>query len=118
KRYGLDAELVQKFGALFGISGMCNLIGAVKTARYYNMGKDDVVVTVATDSIDRYYSVMDKMAEQYGRLDEAATVGRVERILHGAGTDWIMPGTADARERWHNLKYYTWVEQQGKTVQE
>jgi cysteine synthase len=33
-------------------------------------------------------------------------------------TDWIMEGTRAARERWHNLKYYTWVEQQGKTVQE
>jgi hypothetical protein len=68
--------------------------------------------------MDRYYSVMDSMAECYGRLDEAAAVGRVERVFHGQRTDWIMRGTPDARERWHNLKYYTWVEQQGKTVQE
>lgn len=117
-RYGVDPVLVERFGALFGISGMCNLIGAIKTARYYEMGRDDVIVTIATDSIDRYYSVMDRMAATYGRLDEAATVGRVERILWGARTDWVMPGTPDARQRWHNLKYYTWVEQQGKTVEE
>jgi hypothetical protein len=75
-------------------------------------------VTVATDGIDRYHSVMAKMAEKFGTLDEAATVGRIERIFYGARTDWIMPGTREAHERWHNLKYYTWVEQQGKTVEE
>ncbi len=68
--------------------------------------------------MDRYHSVMADMAEQYGRLDEAAAVGRVESIFKGMRTDWIMAGTPDARERWHNLKYYTWVEQQGKTVEE
>jgi hypothetical protein len=61
---------------------------------------------------------MDAMASQYGTLDEAAAVGRVEGIFHAAKTDWIMPGTPEARRRWHNLKYYTWVEQQGKTVEE
>ena len=39
-------------------------------------------------------------------------------ILHGAGLDWIQEGTVENRNRWHNLKYYTWVEQQGKTVEE
>jgi hypothetical protein len=32
--------------------------------------------------------------------------------------DWIQEGTRHNRDRWHNLKYYTWVEQQGKTVEE
>jgi cysteine synthase len=118
KRYGIDPQLVARFGSIFGISSMCNIIGAIKTARYFKLGKDQLVVTVATDGMDRYYSVMAKMAEQYGKLDEVATVGRVERLFHGARTDWIMPGTSDARERWHNLKYYTWVEQQGKSVED
>ncbi len=117
-RYKMDAALVEKLGPLFGISGICNILGAIKTARYYNMGKDDVIVTVATDALDRYHSVMDSMAECYGHLDEAETVGRVESIFKGMRTDWIMPGTPEARERWHNLKYYTWVEQQGKSVEE
>lgn len=118
KRYKLDAELVEMLGGLFGISGICNILGAIKTAKYYHMGKDDVIVAVATDSMDRYYSVMKDMAATYGALDEAETVGRVESIFKGMRTDWIMPGTPEARERWHNLKYYTWVEQQGKTVEE
>jgi cysteine synthase len=118
KRYGIDPQAVENLATLFGISSLCNIIGAIKTARYYGLDKDETVVTVATDGIDRYHSVMAKMAEKFGRLDEAATVGRIERIFYGARTDWIMPGTREARERWHNLKYYTWVEQQGKSVEE
>lgn len=118
RRYGVDAGLVEQMSHVFGISSICNILGAIKTARYYELGADDVIMTIATDGMDRYHSVMDSMAECYGRLDEAAVAGRVERILHGMRTDWVMPGMPEARRRWHNLKYFTWVEQQGKSVQE
>lgn len=117
-RYGIPAQEVEALSGLFGISGMCNVLGAIKTAKYYNLGSDDVIVTVATDALDRYHSVMGDMAETYGALDEASATGRIESLFKGMRTDWIMAGTTDARERWHNLKYYTWVEQQGKTVEE
>ena len=117
-RYDADPEIVEKMATHFGISTICNILGAIKTAKYYDYGEDDLIVTVATDALDRYYSVMDNMAGCYGTLDEAAAVGRVESIFHGMKTDWVMPGTREARVRWHNLKYYTWVEQQGKTVEE
>jgi cysteine synthase len=118
RRYRIDAALVETLSDLFGISGICNILGAIKTAKYYSFGEGDVIVTVATDGLDRYHSVMADMAQQYGALDEAETVGRVESIFKGMRTDWILRGTPEARTRWHNLKYYTWVEQQGKTVQE
>lgn len=118
KRYGLDPQLVAQFSTIFGISSLCNIIGAIKTARYFELGKDDLIVTVATDGIDRYHSIMANMAQKYGTLDEATTVGRIERIFYGARCDWVLPGTPEIRERWHNLKYYTWVEQQRKTVEE
>jgi len=116
--YGLDEQWVTQHAPLLGISGICNIIGAIKTAKYYDMGSDDTIVTVATDSLERYHSVMTDVAHAHGTLDIPRAVGAVERIFHGAGTDWIMLGTPDARQRWHNLKYYTWVEQQGKTVEE
>lgn len=118
QRYGIAADIVEKLSGVVGISSICNILGAIKTAKYYNMGGDDVIFTVATDALDRYHSVMDSMRECYGELDEAAAAGRVEGVFHAAATDWIMPGTHEARTRWHNLKYYTWVEQQGKSVQE
>ena len=80
------------------------------------MGSDDVVVTVATDAMERYGSVMTHLLETEGALDEARATAIVDGVFRRAGTDWVMEGTREARERWHNLKYYTWVEQQGKTV--
>jgi cysteine synthase len=118
KRYGVDPALVEQMHGLFGISGICNILGAIKTAKYYNMGNDDVIITVATDALDRYYSVIGDLHTAYGELDEAAAVGRVEGVFHAAATDWIQPGNVETRTRWHNLKYYTWVEQQGKTVED
>lgn len=118
KRYGIDAALVEKLGSLFGISSICNILGAIKTAKTFGYGKGDLIVTIATDALDRYHSVMADMAATYGKLDEAAAVGRVEGIYHAMRTDWVQLGTPEARQRWHNLKYYTWVEQQGKSVEE
>jgi cysteine synthase A len=118
RRYGVEPALVEQLSTLFGISGICNILGSIKTAKHFRLGSGDLIFTGAADSLDRYYSVMDEMRAQFGRLDEAAAVGRLEGIFHGMRTDWVLDGTRDARERWHNLKYYTWVEQQGKTVEE
>jgi cysteine synthase len=118
ERYGLEAALVAQLGDLFGISTICNIIGAIKTAKFYNYGPDDLIVTIATDSLERYHSVMQRFQERDGMLDEAAATGIMERAFLGAGLDWIQEGTREARTRWHNLKYYTWVEQQGKSVAE
>lgn len=117
-RLGLPAEEVDDLAAMLGISGICNIIGAIKTAKHYRMSADDVIVTVATDGLERYHSVMNRLREARGALDEAAAAAIVDGVFHRAGLDWIMEGTVQARERWHNLKYYTWVEQQGKTVDE
>lgn len=118
KRYGADEALVEKLGSLFGISGICHILGSIKTAKEYDLGEDEIVVTAAADSLDRYYSIMDKMRKDYGKLDEAAAAGRIEGVFHGVKTDWVQHATPLNHQRWHNLKYYTWVEQQGKTVKE
>jgi cysteine synthase len=118
KRFGLDSQQVGQLSRTLGISGICNIIGAIKTAKFYGMGSDDLIVTVATDAMERYRSVMANLRDQYGPLDEAAATAIVDGVFHRAGSDWIMEGSRDARERWHNLKYYTWVEQQGKSVAE
>ncbi len=118
KRYGVPAERTAALSTIFGISGVCNVLGAIKTAKHYQLGKNDVIVTICTDAIDRYHSVMESMAECYGALDESKATAYVEGIFHGQKTDWIKDGTPDQRRQWHNLKYFMWVEQQGKTVEE
>ena len=118
KRYGLEEAMVAQLARSLGISGICNIIGAIKTAKFYDLGEDDVVATVATDAFERYGSVMDHLRDTQGALDEARAVAIIDGVYQRAGLDWIMEGSRQARERWHNLKYYTWVEQQGKTVSE
>ena len=118
RRYGIPEAKVRQLSTIFGISGVCNVLGAIKTAKHYGFGKRDLIVTICTDAIDRYHSVMAEMAKVYGEIDSARAIASVEAIFHGAKTDWIKDGTPDLRRQWHNLKYFTWVEQQGKTVEE
>ncbi|HEX7587400.1 MAG TPA: pyridoxal-phosphate dependent enzyme, partial [Anaerolineae bacterium] len=110
KRFGVPQASVEKMATLFGISGVCNVLGAIKTAKYYGMGKQDTIVTICTDNIDRYHSVMGDMTTTYGKMDEAMATARTD-IFRNQKTDWIHEGTAAMRRQWHNLKYYTWVEQ-------
>jgi hypothetical protein len=117
-RYGVPEESVRLMAETFGISGVCNVLGAIKTAKFYGFGKDDLVVTILTDAIDRYGSVMQQMTETYGAMDGVEAAVRLVSVFHNQKLDWIEEGTRRNRNQWHNLKYYTWVEQQGKTVEE
>jgi len=117
-RYGVAEDSVRLMAETFGISGVCNVLGAIKAAKFYGFGKDDVVVTILTDDIGRYGSVMQQMTEAYGPMDDVEAAVRLVSVFHGQKLDWIEEGTRRTRNQWHNLKYYTWVEQQGKTIEE
>ena len=117
-RGGVPADAVETLSGIMGISGVCNVLGAIKTAKFWGLGAEDTIVTVATDAIDRYHSVMKQLDNTYGPMDEIKAAVRHEHIFRGQKNDWIAEGTHEARNRWFNLKYYTWVEQQGKTVAE
>ena len=94
------------------------MLCAIKMAKYYEMTEHDVVATVLTDSIDMYGSRIKELEEQYGPY--TMTSAAVDHNLHmlGLRTDNMEELTYVGRKRIHNLKYYTWVEQQGKTVEE
>lgn len=118
ERYGVAREILEPLSQIFGISGICNVLGAIKTAKYYEFGKRENIVTVATDSLDRYPSVLQELTKKYGQMDEVEAAVRTVSIFHNAKLDWIKEATMDVKKSWLNLKYYTWVEQQGKTVDE
>ena len=112
----LDPEFVEKLSWL-GISGIANLMCCVKMAKYYEFTEHDIVGTVLTDSAVMYGSRIEELnAEGEYRERDAA----VDYNLHLAGlkTDSMMELNYVQRKRVHNLKYYTWVEQQGKTSEE
>ncbi|MDF1616070.1 PLP-dependent cysteine synthase family protein [Petrocella sp. FN5] len=55
---GVDKDLAECLRDLFGVSGICNILGAIKMAKHLKLGPDDNVVTIATDGFDRYDSVI------------------------------------------------------------
>ncbi len=117
KRFGVPQKSVETMATLFGISGVCNVLGAIKTAKFYGYGKNDTIVTICTDNIARYHSTMEEMTQMFGKMDEAEATARA-RIFRDQKTDWIKEGTTETRKQWLQLKYFTWIEQQGKTVEE
>jgi cysteine synthase A len=114
---GLDSELVEKLSWL-GISGIANVLCCIKMAKYYEMTKNDVIMTVLTDSAVMYQSRIQELNEMYGEYTERdAAVDHAVHML-GLRTDSMLELGYRDRKRIHNLKYYTWVEQQGRTVEE
>jgi cysteine synthase A len=104
-------------GALrsLGLSSICNIVAAVKTAKYLDLGPDDVVATVATDGAEMYESERAKIeARDFpGGFDAVAAGETFGRWMLAAGTDHLLETTKQDRERIFNLGYFTWVEQQG-----
>ena len=103
---------------LMGFSGISNVLSAVKFAKYYEMDEHDVVLTVLTDSMQLYQSRLKEMHQEYGEYTEVSAAADFARYLHGQSTDNVAELTSADRRRVHNLKYFTWVEQQGRTYEE
>ncbi|MBN2287020.1 MAG: pyridoxal-phosphate dependent enzyme [Tissierellales bacterium] len=110
----LGEETVDFISDKLGISGVANIIAAVKTAKYYDLKEGDNILTVATDSIERYHSVIDRMPE----IDNCGAKNVYDRVIRFQEPSFFFEGDKYNRLRWHNLKYYTWVEQQGKSIEE
>ena len=114
---GVPQDLVSNLD-LLGFSGIANMLSAIKMAKYYEMGEHDVVLTVLTDSMDLYQSRLKEMHEEFGAYNEIDAAGHFAQYLHGESTDNLLDLTYQDQRRVHNLKYFTWVEQQGRTYEE
>jgi hypothetical protein len=107
-------DLIQQL-PLVGISGICNLVAAIKAAKYYDM---DVLFTVLTDSADLYTSRLQELTAQLGSYTVEQAAYAKARYLDGIATDYMRELTYRDRKALHNFKYFTWVEQQGRTAEE
>ncbi|RPI97818.1 MAG: pyridoxal-phosphate dependent enzyme [Chloroflexi bacterium] len=116
-RKGVPEQLISQLD-LLGFSGIANTLSAIKFAKYYELGPNDVVLTVLTDSMQLYGTRMAEYREQFGEFDDFAAAEVFARDLQGVTSDNLEELTYAGRKRIHNLKYYTWVEQQGKTYPE
>ena len=114
---GVPEQIVSQLD-LMGFSGISNVLSAIKAARYYEMGENDIMLTVLTDSMELYRSRLHEMHQEYGQYTEANAAADFAHYLHGQSTDNMLELRYTDRRRVHNLKYYTWVEQQGRTYDE
>jgi cysteine synthase len=103
-----------------GLSAVANIVAAIKTAKYYDMGPDDVVVTVATDGAAMYGSEWRRLVDKHfgGGFDQIAAAEAWGAGIKAAGTDHLLEMSYQDRNRVFNLGYFTWVEQQGVSVAE
>ena len=114
---GVPPNFVEQLD-LMGISSVANVLAAVKFAKWFELTSRDVILTVWTDSMELYQSRLDELQEIDGDYTEPDAAADFERYLLGESTDHMLELTYPERRRVHNLKYYTWVEQQGKTYDE
>jgi cysteine synthase A len=119
RRRGVADDVLAQLPS-FGLSSICNVIGAIKTAKLLDLGPEDVVVTVATDGAAMYHSERDLALTKYfpAGFDEVAAGEVFGEHLLGAATDNIRELTHEDRVRIFNLGYFTWVEQQGVPLEE
>jgi cysteine synthase A len=103
---------------LLGFSGISNVLSAIKFAKYFELGDSDIVLTVLTDSMELYGSRLREMHEEFGEYKQVNAAADFARYLQGVTTDNMLELSYLDRKRIHNLKYFTWVEQQGKTYEE
>ena len=119
RRRGMSGAAIESLDS-FGLSSICNVVAAIKTAKYYGWGAGDAVYTVATDGAAMYRTEAEKyLAKHYsGSIDEVAAAEIYGEHVLGATTDNMLELTLPERRRIFNLGYFTWVEQQGVPFEE
>jgi len=114
---GVATNLVEQLD-LLGISGIANMLSAIKFAKYYDLTENDVVLTVFTDSMELYQSRLTELHEARGAYDATTAAVDYHAHLQGIKTDHTLELRFQDRKRVHNLKYFTWIEQLGKSIEE
>ncbi|MBC2711911.1 MAG: pyridoxal-phosphate dependent enzyme [Desulfosarcina sp.] len=115
-RQGVDPHLVDRLD-LLGISGIGNVIAAIKFAKFNELTEDDVVLTIATDSMQLYGSRVEELADERGPYTESQAHRDLE-LLGTVTIDHMKELGYYDRKTMHNLKYFTWIEQQGRDLSE
>ncbi|MBS3873610.1 MAG: pyridoxal-phosphate dependent enzyme [Firmicutes bacterium] len=107
---GVDPDLARSMRLLFGVSGMCNILGAIKMAKYLRLGPDDNVVTIATDGLDRYHSVLDDVDRRHLECDDTVLERWYKDIFLGADEAMIYDfRQRQAKEQLFNQKERDWL---------
>ena len=117
KKVGISESIISQLD-LLGISSVANVLMAIKTAKYYEMDRNDVILTVFTDSMEMYQSRLLELRNDHGQYTESDAIRDYNNSLMGQTTENMLDLNFLQRRRIHNLKYFTWIEQQGKSLDE
>jgi len=117
EKQGISQDVIKQL-PLLGISGISNMLSAIKMAKFYEMNENDVIFTIFTDSVEMYNSRLDEMNEDWGAYTTEQAKTDWTSVVKKQGIDYIKDLTYYDKKAIHNLKYFTWVEQQGKDVEE
>ena len=112
---GVNPDIVKNL-YLIGISGIANILSAIKTAKYFEMTSDDIIFTIATDSVELYRSRLNELNDVHGEYTSERAGKDMEKSLLAAKTDNMKELTHNDKKAIHNLKYFTWIEQQQKDI--
>ena len=115
--FGVDSETVDKLSYL-GISSIGNLLSSIKLAKYYEMTENDIIFTIFTDSVEMYRSRLTEMNDVWGYYTKSQAELDWNEVIKRQSIDYFKELSYYDKKAIHNLKYFTWVEQQGKTVEE
>lgn len=117
KSKGVSEEIIDKLH-LLGISSIANLIGSIKMAKYYEMNENDIVFSIATDSTELYQSRIEELKVERGDYTDNQAAVDFDSCLLNLTTDQMLELSYWDKKRMHNLKYFTWIEQLGKDIEE
>ncbi len=117
KNLDIDEKIVERLPEL-GLSSISNLLSSIKMAKYYEMNENDIIFTIFTDSADMYQSRIVEMNEKHGPYNETQAAIDWNSVIKRQSIDYFKELTYYDKKSIHNLKYFTWVEQQGKDVDE
>jgi cysteine synthase len=106
-----STEAFDYYCKCFGISSICNIMGAIRTAHYLGLGEGDNVVTIATDGFDRYPSVMRDLEQRVGRpIDRPVMTQWFEQIFRQwSPADFLDVRSREQKERLFRMKEETWL---------
>ena len=117
KEQGVPVNLIEQLPVM-GISSIANMLQAIKFAKYHELTKRDIILTVFTDSMELYGSRLAELEAEFGPYEKIDAAVDYHQHLCGITIDYMQELTYYNKKRIHNLKYYTWIEQQGRDLEE
>jgi len=114
---GVSQDVINQLD-LLGISSICNLVSAIQTAKYYDMDERDIIFMPLTDAAEMYSSRLTEQNTEQGAYKREKALMDQNRWLQGCTPDYVRELTYHDRKTLHNFKYFTWVEQQGRSVED